>query len=150
MVCPYTTYQYEKNWVSNCCREVEYRKKEKQTMEKLSQLQFDENQPIIDELRSALIKYLESSKVKSTEIPASRSLVNKLVNSLKIIMIEIDPMFAAMNPSLDLRGSADNKLKVFKPDEFDVDVVLSLPITESASGECVQVSWTVRNVMTNF
>jgi hypothetical protein len=65
-------------------------------------------------------------------------------------MIEIDPMFAAMNPSLDLRGSADNKLKVFKPDEFDVDVVLSLPITESASGECVQVSWTVRNVMTNF
>ena len=111
-----------------------------QTIEKSSQLEFDESQPIFDELRSALIKYLDSSKVKSTEIPASRALVIKLVNSLTIIMIEIDPMFASMKPTIDLRGSADNKLKVFKPDEFDVDVILTLPLTESAIINPVKVS----------
>jgi hypothetical protein len=36
----------------------------------------------------------------------------------------------------EIRGSNENKLKVFKPNEFDVDVVLTLPISD----EFVRVS----------
>lgn len=32
--------------------------------------------------------------------------------------------------SYKLRGSAENKLKVLKPNEFDVDVLMKMPIRE--------------------
>ena len=76
-------------------------------------------------IKNAIDKILDICRVKSSEVPDHRNMIEDFVKILTDKMIEIDPLFAAMKPVFDIRGSSGNKLKVFKPDEFDVDVVLT-------------------------
>ena len=99
-----------------------------------------------EQINSVLGNLLANTgRVKSKEVPEARERVNKLINSMMTIMKEIDPLFLSMKPESSERGSAKNRLKVFKPNEFDYDVILTLPIDEEedkiadAKDGCVKV-----------
>lgn len=84
-----------------------------------------------EQINSVLGNLLANTgRVKSKEVPDARNRVSSLINSMMIIMNLIDPLFSSMKPESSERGSAKNRLKVFKPNEFDYDVILTLPIDE--------------------
>ena len=87
--------------------------------------------PVYKEFESVLKKYLaENVRVTANKISGSRELADKIIVSLLTIMKEIDTLFASMNPEPQPRGSVGNQLKVVKPNEFDTDVILDLPVTK--------------------
>ena len=86
---------------------------------------------VYKEFESVLKKYLaENVRVTANKISDSSKLADKIIGSLLTIMKEIDPLFASMNPEPQPRGSVGNQLKVVKPNEFDTDVILDLPVTK--------------------
>ena len=88
-----------------------------------------EGSEVYNKLDKNLKKLLDDNgRVTDKEISDKRDLANNIIESLLTIMKEIDPLFASMNPEPQSRDSVGNQLKVCKPNEFDMDVILNLPI----------------------
>ena len=106
--------------------------------------ELSEDLPVYKELETVLKKYLcETVRVTASQSSSCKSKSDQIVESLLTIMKEISPLFAAMNPVSQPRGSVGSQLKVVKPNEFDMDVVLDLPVKkekQNAPNKHVHVS----------
>ena len=85
---------------------------------------------VYKKLESDLKGLIENGRVTEKEIRDKKVLADDIINSLLAIMKEIDPLFKSMKPVPQPRGSVASQLKVVKPNEFDIDVILKLPVTE--------------------
>jgi tRNA nucleotidyltransferase (CCA-adding enzyme) len=79
-------------------------------------------------LKPSLDAVLNSAKLNPDDRSKSQKISQDLEKSLLDIMRKQDALFDAMNPQSVIMGSVKKKLKVNKPDEFDVNIGLELPI----------------------
>ena len=73
------------------------------------------------------------AKVRRADAKGAAEVSKSLLGKLEIAMRQLDPLFDLMTKSrraAKLVGSASRNLKVGKPDEFDVDLRLELPLRD--------------------
>lgn len=86
------------------------------------------------QLHQRLHQVLDGIALQKEDKTEITQIAKKLEEVLLKNMGEIDSLFEKMYTGKEITGSVKKKLKVDKPNEFDVNVLLALPLKENSPG----------------
>lgn len=85
------------------------------------------------EARAALDDVLKALALNKRTSQRNKKTLDTLLKGLTETMKEVDPLFRKLYQRLAYTGSMYQKLRIFNPDEFDIDIVLFFPLPKGCA-----------------
>ncbi|XP_077546731.1 cyclic GMP-AMP synthase-like receptor isoform X1 [Haemaphysalis longicornis] len=85
------------------------------------------------EARAALDDVLKALALNKRTSQRNKKTLDLLLKGLTETMKEVDPLFRKLYQRLAYTGSMYQKLRIFNPDEFDIDIVLFFPLPKGCA-----------------